>query len=94
MRLVAHLAAKLLHAHIGDSARQAAILEHPLYIQVFEHYQRGAPGIRLGFGHNATGRLVQCISPNIGDPAMQAGNFLAGFLAVAAAFLLAGKFAL
>ena len=70
------------------------ILEHPIHIQVFKYNHRWTLCVGLGFGHNATGRFVEGIPPNVSDPKVQFGNLLAGLLAVRAAFLLTRVFAL
>ena len=67
---------------------------HPIHIHVFKYNHRWTLCVWLGFRHNATGRFVESIPSNIGDPEVQFGNLLAGLLAVRAAIILTREFAM
>src|SRR5258708_33625697 len=84
---VGHLAAELAQPYIGDGLGERVILEHPVYIEVFEDAGGWPRRTGLGFRSDPSGRLLQRILAQARDPIVDACLPILGLLAVLASCL-------
>ena len=66
-RFIGDLAAKFSHTHVGNRARQAVVLDHPLDVQVFEGDDIGAADYRRGGLVQEVSAHRRNVGVNLGD---------------------------
>lgn len=68
LRFISKLASHFIKAHVGDGTSQIAVFQHPLHMQVFDND-------RVKAACNASGKLMQAVTSQVGDPAVGRATF-------------------